>query len=124
MRASKTGQAADKCCENNSIERSSGGDNNCASWAKVVITIELEQFRGAMIFIIMMEREGGLGGMANATAACHHHNRAVLSAVKAALGDAASAAGPNSAFLMRRPNAAQKCRLQSSVWPRNARLIK
>ena len=65
--------------------------------------------------VLIMMMEGAAGRMADTTAACQRctiellelYNRAVLSAVKAAL----PAVGPNSAFLMRRPNATQKFRV-------------
>ena len=65
-------------------------------------TIELEQSGEAMIiFIMMMEREG-----AGSTGACQQYNRAVHSAVKAALDvNVAAASGPNFDFLMKRINA-------------------
>ena len=65
-------------------------------------TIELEQSGEAMIiFIMMMERV-----RADNTGACQQYNRAVHSAVKAALDvNVAAASGPNSDFLMKRINA-------------------
>ena len=74
-----------------------------------------------------MMMEGAAGRMASTNADCQRctiellelYNRAVLSAVKAAL----PAVGPNSAFLMRRPNATQNYSLQSLLWPQTARYI-